>query len=378
MKLGSASLVLLMVAAGCGDDGVQATPDAMPDAPRQCATVTPRTFDLYDFDTGFVSYAALLDGTIDGNGVYYRFEFYGGLEPTLSGTFDLAAGKQANYETCAICVRAFEIDSNQEIVKGFFHSAGSIMLTTDPLTTKQIKATVTGLRFEEVTVNQDTFRSTAVPGGACGDVADVVIDHDEVPNAWTCTPRSDFNAGTDCNCACGVYDPDCDSTSAAVTGCTNSFDKCSPSGSCMTPAPANDTCANATTLTVNAAATSGRTVAGAANYDMGLEGAGCTAATQPGADVVYKVTLTASTAYTINLTSLSTTFDGSLSLIGPGDATLCDASPIATCVKGADAGAQGVNETLTFTPTTGGEYFVIVDSKESAGTGTFQIAVTSP
>ena len=111
---------------------------------------------------------------------------------------------------------------------------------------------------------------------------------------------------------------------------------------------------------------------------MGLEGSGCTNATQPGADVVYKVTLTASTAYTINLTGLSSTFDGSLSLVGPGAATLCDASPITTCVKGADAGGQGVNETLTFTPTTGGEYFIIVDSKEAAGKGTFSIAVTSP
>lgn len=377
MKLGSMGLAWLLLSVACGDDGGQVTPDAMPDAPRVCSTVSPKTFDLYDFDTGFVAYAANLDGTIDGNPVFYQFEFYGGIEPTLSGTFDLAAGKQANYQTCAICVRAFEY-SGQNIIKGFFQSAGTIMLTTDPLTTKQIKATVTGLRFEEVTVDQNSFLSTPVPGGACGDVADAVVDHDEVPNAWTCTPRSDFNAGNACNCACGVYDPDCGNSSASVTGCTNSFDTCTPSATCTTPAPANDTCATATSLTVDAAATSGRTVAGTANYDPGLEGAGCTNATQAGADVVYKVTLAASTAYTINLTNLSSTFDGSLSLIGPGDATLCDASPIATCVAGADAGAQGAAETLTFTPTTGGEYFVIVDSKESAGTGTFEIAVTSP
>lgn len=378
MKLGSTGLTLMMVAVGCGDNGPAAPPDAMPDAPTQCAAVTPKTWDLYDFDTGYVAYAANLDGTIDGNGVYYQLEIYGGIEPTLAGTFDLTAGNQANYKTCAICVRAFEY-SGQNIIKGFFQSAGSIMLTTDPLTSKHIKATVTGLRFEEVTVDENNaFLSTPVAGGACADVADTTIDHDQVPNAWTCTPRSEFNAGTACTCGCGTYDPDCDSSSASVAGCPNAFDACSPSGECTTPPPGNDTCADATTLTVNAAATSGRTVAGTANYDMGLEGAGCTTATQPGADVVYKVTLTASTAYTINLTNLSTTFDGSVSLIGPGDATLCDASPIATCVKGADAGAQGASETLTFTPTTGGEYFVIVDSKESAGTGTFDIAVTSP
>lgn len=378
MIKGRWGLALFLLAVGCGDDGGSVVPaDAMPDAPRQCSAVTAQAFDLYDFDDGYVAYAALLDGTIDGNGVYYRFEFYSDIEPSLSGTFDLAAGNQANYQTCAICVRGFEY-SGQNVVKSFFQSAGTISLSMDPLTAKHFTASVTGLRFEEVTIDQTgTFHSTPVAGGACADVADNSIDHDQVPNDWTCSPRSDFAAGTGCNCNCGVYDPDCDNAAAAITGCPNSYDSCSGDGSCVTLAPANETCVAATALTINAAAVTGRTVAASSNYDMGLEGAGCTNAAQPGADVVYKVTLTASTAYTISLTNLSSTFDGSLSLVGPGAATLCDASPIATCVKGADAGAQGATETLTFTPSTGGDYFIIVDSKESAGTGTFSIAITS-
>jgi hypothetical protein len=377
MKLVRMGLGVIMALAACGDDA-QVTPDSgiAVDA-RTCNTLTPQTFDLLEYDVGYAAYAALLDGTIDGNKVYYRFELYGGIEPTLSGTFDLTAGNQANYQTCAICVRAFEY-SGQNIIKGFYQSKGSITLTGDPLTSKQFTASVTGLELQEVTVAEGTFVSTPVAGGSCGTVADGSIDHDQVPNAWTCTPRSDFAAGTACNCACGVYDPDCDSATT-ITGCPNSFDACDSMGACTTPPPTNGTCAAATTLTVNdAAVTSGRTVAATSNYDMGLEGAGCTNATQPGADVVYKATLAASTAYTINLTNLSSTFDGSLSLVGPGDATVCDANPITSCVKGADAGAQGVNETLTFTPTTGGEYFIIVDSKESAGVGTFDIKVTSP
>ena len=113
----AASTVLLVASiAGCGDDdgNNNNTPDAFIihdvgiDA-RACGTATGGMLDFGQFDEqGFISWVGPLTGTIGGGmEMVYQFEFYGGIEPSLAGTFDLKAGNQGNYSTCAICVRAF-------------------------------------------------------------------------------------------------------------------------------------------------------------------------------------------------------------------------------------------------------------------------------
>jgi hypothetical protein len=375
-------LVMFSGCSGCNDDTTK-TPDAfiihdMGIDARACGTLSPSpgTLDFGEFNPmGFILWQGELTGDLgDGLRLVYQYEFYDNVEPSLAGTFDLHAGNQSNYSTCAVCVRAFALDSNDEVVKQYFQSAGSITLTEDPFTNKHMIASITGLQLEEVTVAQQTFVSTPVPGGKCGNFAMFNVDHDRVPNAWTCA-KPEYDNGMNCNCMCGLNDPDCSMAAAPVAGCSVAMPACF-NDTCVTP-PANDTCATAIPLTIGTAVM-GSTAGAGRNYNQGLEGATCTDFQQPGPDVVYSVALTANQAITVTLSNLAADYDGSIALVGPGAATICDANPITTCVAGKDAGFDGTNETFMYTATTAGTYFIIVDSYSPAVGGTFTLNVTSP
>lgn len=146
-------------------------------------------------------------------------------------------------------------------------------------------------------------------------------------------------------------------------------------GLCV-PKSANDTCQTAVALTVGTPV-NGTTGGATSNYNAGLEAATCTGFSQKGRDVAYKATLTAGTQYTFTLTNVTPEFDPSISIVGPGAATVCDAATI-TCDAGADANTAGMGETVTYTPTTTGTYYVIVDSFDDTFGGSFTLTATSP
>ncbi|HEY5951278.1 MAG TPA: hypothetical protein VIV40_37555 [Kofleriaceae bacterium] len=367
---------------GCGDNG-NSKPDAFiihdtsPDS-RNCGTAMSGTvdFDSYaQFTNGTekLSFVAPITGIPTQNNVNFVFEFWSGIETPLSGTFALHDGNQANYSSCAICLLAVETDS-QGIVKTYFQSGGSITLTEDPFTNKHMIASVTDLQLEEVDIAQDAS-STPVVGGSCVSFGSFTADHDKVPNAWTCT-HTEYGAGSACDCKCGTPDPDCLVDSASVVGCTTT-EACF-NDACVTP-PMNDTCADATAaafmLTVGTPVT-GSTAGAHRDYSAGLDSQTCTGYLQPGPDVVYSVNLTMGTAYTITLSGLDPAYDGGVSLVGPGAATLCDAAPITTCVAGADDKFDGQTETFTYTPTADGTYFLIVDGYSAEDGGAFTLNVT--
>ncbi|MBW2523927.1 MAG: hypothetical protein JRI23_07125 [Deltaproteobacteria bacterium] len=52
-------------------------------------------------------------------------------------------------------------------------------------------------------------------GQTCNDTS---AECEGVPTAWTCAGE-DFDAGDECHCGCGVPDPDCEDTGATVLGC---------------------------------------------------------------------------------------------------------------------------------------------------------------
>jgi len=391
------ALALAVVFVACGKSNPKKQPDAaaMPDAARVCTNVTPGMLDAFGYQPMGMPpnafWGAPLTGTLaDGNPLTYQFEIYGGIEPSLVGTFDLSMGNQANYMTCAVCVRAFDNDAMGNLVKQFYQLAGTVTLTEDPLAAGHLVGSVTGLELQEVNVDMTTFASTPVPNGACATLGSFSVDHDKVPNAWTCSHAA-FQDGTTCDCKCGgttftgLYDPDCDLKNPPVNGCTTG-QGCFKDG-CVNR-PANQTCQTATPVVVNATGITGTTIGANEKYNAGLEGAACVGAPVPGPDAVYSVVMTAATQYTVTLSGLDATYDGAIALVGPDAGTpgsVCDANPIATCVKGADAMAAGGNETFSFTPTTTGTYFVLVTSAlpfQSGGlgdnAGTYTIAVTSP
>jgi hypothetical protein len=359
------------------------TPDMAIDAPsRVCGTGTGGTLELTDFsaENGIALWSGPMTGTIGGGAdLVSQFEFYGETAPSLAGTFDLTAGNQSNYSTCAICVRAFALDANGEVTKQFFQSGGSVTLTEDPFTNAHMKAMFTNLELEEVTVAPMTYVSTPVEGGECADFGNFMVDRDRVPNAWTC-PHADYDTGmatgTQCNCMCGLADPDCYIPNTPVAGCATAGNACF-NDACVVP-PTNDTCATATALTIGTPV-NGTTAGAGYNYSAGLDGQQCTKYLQPGPDVAYSVVLAANQAITVTLSNLDAQYDGSVALVGPGTAaTVCDVNPIATCVAGKDAAGNGGTETFTYTATTAGTYYLIVDGYTPAEGGTFTLNVTSP
>jgi hypothetical protein len=127
------------------------------------------------------------------------------------------------------------------------------------------------------------------------------------------------------------------------------------------PPPDNDVCATADVLFFGPTFT-GTTVGAGSDYDSGLETEACTGYSQGGADVVYQVLLpAASTKYTVTLSNLDSWFDASVSLVGPGMANVCSSVPL-NCLAGADVGSFGEGETLEYTTSSAGYYYVIVDS----------------
>jgi hypothetical protein len=376
-----ASFVLALSLVACSSSSPKKNPDApvIDDAPidaRVCGALTtgPQTFLGYDAQNMAITWFSDIPGGIgDGNPMTLQYEFYQGVEPSLMGTFDLSTGNQANYMTCAICLHAYTQDSMGNPLKHFFQSAGSITLTEDPFTNQHMIGSISNLQLQEVTVAMD-YTSTPVPGGACSSDATLTLDKDAVPDAWTC-PHAKYRDGTTCDCSCGAQDPDCDVDANSVVGCSAAGDRCF-AGTCTTP-PLNDTCATATPVLL-ATPLTGTTKGASHSYNMGLEGTTCTGVTQAGPDVAYSITLTAATAYTVTLTGLDAGYDGSVAIVGPGASTVCDANQITTCVAGADVGAEGENETVSYTPTATGNYYIIVDSFYAEEAGNFTLTVTSP
>ena len=441
---------------------------------------TPVAIAAQERDTASSAMSAVWRGAVStdlgggaGSTSNMSFEFYSGIEPSLVGSFDLTAGNQNNYMTCATCVRVVTVDGMGTIVKQYFQDGGTLTLSADPITSKHMKGTISNLSLIEVTVDSMTFTSTPVTGGVCLSLGTMTLDAGPAPLAWTC-PATAYEDGTTCDCACGAHDPDCDLAAAPVAGCataqtcaandtcvntchvlptsmgcatgtcafdnatldicygdatlfspvalgetcaagpafcgvTNTIAKgicdrqgvddskcrnaCAVNADCLgtevcqpivgtrglcVPKALNDTCALATPLTLGTMV-AGSTAGSTNNYDKGLETATCTKYAQVGRDVAYSITLTAGVAYTIAVTAVSPDFDPSIALLGPG-ATACSTTGPANpsiCVAGADVGAAGAGETVAYTPTATGVYYVVVDSFYSR-TGTYTLKVTSP
>ncbi|MBA3456681.1 MAG: hypothetical protein H0T42_26565 [Deltaproteobacteria bacterium] len=461
----------------CGDDG-DSNPDAPIVPPRMCTeTSNAATLAISDqSDETFVLWSGTSPTSIGGGDTIINFEFYDVDQP-LTGTIDLAAGVNANYETCAACIRVRALNAAGDAVeKTFFQDGGTITLTEDPITNKRMIGTATDVTLVEVTIDEDTFVSTPVAGGVCLSLGTITLNADAIPAAWTC-PDAAFDDGTTCNCACGARDPDCDMAAAPVAGCTGTqvcsaqntcIDVCnvlstppvgcpagvcgfasatqdicvtsatavdpavlggtcatatpilcavvntvatglcdnfegddkvcreacdgaddcavgevcapvigtSPKGLCITP-PLNDTCETAQLITIGTPVT-GKTGGALGNYGAGLEVAACTGASQNGGDVAYQVVLTAGQMITVTVSGVSPKFDPSVAILGPGTAAaVCGVNPL-NCLKGADAGLNGAMETFTFTATTAGTHFLIVDTFFRNQGGTFTLNVTSP
>jgi hypothetical protein len=133
---------------------------------------------------------------------------------------------------------------------------------------------------------------------------------------------------------------------------------CTP---CLPP-PVNDQCAGAIELFCNQPINLAGTTAQAANdYSPGAFGNPCTGYTANGYDVTYKFNVPVGASVSLSYTSSA---DASFYIISD-----C-ANPAGTCVVGADATLTGQPEVINYVFTTGGLYYLILDTYSGGGTFT--------
>jgi hypothetical protein len=217
-----------------------AAPDAPLDASSGCIQATVGAWRLDFIDDVAVSYSALLTPFVGGapyslNVLMERYEV------EYVGTFPLT-GDDANRGTCAHCIAAY---TGTEMTRGFFVDRGTLELRTDPYTLT-LDATLTDVRLVEVTIEADAtgaITSVPVPGGRCIELAPVDVDQRFAPMNWHCS--ADLYAdGTDCNCTCGGYDPDCYDGRAAVDCAASTLcELAPPEGGIIDPANLHTYCA---------------------------------------------------------------------------------------------------------------------------------------
>ncbi len=193
------------------DAAADAAADGGTDASSGCARVTLGTWQLDFVDDVSANYVVPITEPISGAtyALYLTFERYG--DATYVGSFDIEGSRDDNRATCAHCVMAF---SGLTRDHGFFAASGTMTLRSDPYG-MVLDATLVDLRMIEVTIGGPTLMSTPVPGGACLEVADVDVDLAFPPPGWTCDAAT-YGDGADCQCRCGLLDPDCDGTREAV------------------------------------------------------------------------------------------------------------------------------------------------------------------
>lgn len=121
-------------------------------------------------DSASWEYGLLGDGTADlGLGGpapdLLDLEIYDG----SPGTFELSAGNDANYATCAHCVLLHrDINPDTGPAKTFFQTAGTLTYTDAAAETQtELDVQISGLRLVEVTFDPNTYESTPVPNGEC-------------------------------------------------------------------------------------------------------------------------------------------------------------------------------------------------------------------
>ncbi|MFO0613851.1 MAG: hypothetical protein U0414_14760 [Polyangiaceae bacterium] len=198
-----------------------------------CTEITAGNFwGVIADPAGGALYRALSAPNYDGaTADILNVEFYAGgtFNGQNTGTFDLSMGGDDNYETCSRCVRGIS-DVVSGTSKQFFQQSGTMTIPAGSMHLNgTINATLTDVTLIEVTIDPNTFVSTPVPNGACLHIASANVAATvpaAAPAAWTCNDAF-FLDGQDCDCGCGVFDPDCVTPEAGACGFCDDTGSCS-------------------------------------------------------------------------------------------------------------------------------------------------------
>lgn len=200
--MGGALALFGAMLAGCSSESSPASTsdagsdvaDAASDAPAGCKKLTVSgLFRDPEFGQPAQKYSAIVGTPSPALGTdvpdefqLQLYEFNGAQAP---GTFDLSAGRETNFSTCAHCVMLFEdMDAEGNAKRQFFQTSGTLTLTVNPTpTTGAVKGKLEKLRLVEVTVDYagKTYVSTPVPGGECFELDALDVDTTSAGDAGT-------------------------------------------------------------------------------------------------------------------------------------------------------------------------------------------------
>ena len=146
-------------------------------------------------------------------------EFVLAFTTEAAGTFTLGQSDWASPAACPHCLLVTQDDD-------ISHFAVEGQITVAPGSTPlngRFQANLEGVRLQEIEFDPETKASIFVRDGSCLIITDVSLNVAQIPG-WHCP--SGFYQDGDCDCGCGLFDPDCDE--ATVESCTY----CALPGSC--------------------------------------------------------------------------------------------------------------------------------------------------
>lgn len=136
-----------------------------------------------------------------------------------AGTFTLG---QSDWASEAVCPHCLAVTQDGET--SHFAIEGQVTVATGSTPQNgRFQAYLEGVRLQELEFDRETGASIFVRDGACLSITDVAVSAAQIPG-WHCP--SGFYQDGECDCGCGLFDPDCGE--ATVESCTY----CDLPGSC--------------------------------------------------------------------------------------------------------------------------------------------------
>ena len=331
--------------------------------PVSCVEISP-TGVAFDSNNGsFSVWAGSTDPNIDDNALpdYFSLEFHA----DDTGTFDLAAAPNDNYEGCTQCVRVLADVSGFSVGKQYFQSGGTLEIdaATPPVTGAAVKGKLTNVTLVEGEVDSTTFVWTPVVGGQCLHIASAdlnigcgngVADGFEVCdgadlNGKSCTGLGFTGGAATCTATCGLD----------LSGCTGWTCNATDLGAFIP----------GTTITK-----SGDTCTGSEVYNV--PATGCVGTATPGKEQVYALSVPAGAKAEVLV-------DHSGFKAASWATADCNDLSGAACVTGSTTSVLD-RFTLDNTAATATTYYVVVDGLTVGGNlstppcGSYKIRVRDP
>ncbi len=132
----------------------------------------------------------------------------------VPGTFELGQSDWASLSSCPHCLTIEE-----DLATTYFATEGEFTVAAGsaPLDGR-FQAQLSGVLFREATIDRDTGATIIIEDGDCLRVPDTNVAALQIPG-WRCASGY-FEDGLECDCGCGLQDPDCmDTTSASCEFC---------------------------------------------------------------------------------------------------------------------------------------------------------------